>query len=639
MTVAEKPPYSVLGTQLHCATYESALRTVRNLARGEKPAAVSACNTHLVALARSDESFRTVLNRFDLVLPDGYPLIWKLNSQGANMRDRVYGPYFMRHVLAHTPAPWKHFFFGGTTTCLEKLTAAARSLQPDIQIVGTCSPPFRAWTEEDEADFARQIRESGADFIWVALGGERQERWIEKNLHRYEHGVFFAVGDAFELLAGTRPFAPAWMQERGLTWVFRLFQEPKRLWKRYLKFNSLFLYYHFRDGILGSPHAKVAPRPKIAFLGSRGVPARYSGFEVVVEQLGSRLVAAGYEVTVYNRYPHFSGAEKVHKGMKLVTLPTIPTKRLDTITHTALSAMHALFQGYDLIYLCGVGNSVIGGFLRLCGYKVIINVDGADFRRTKWGSMARFFLHMSERCASLFADKLIADNHEIVSRYEREYKVSPIYLSYGTTIRHNRFHAGELDRWGLEPQGYILFVSRLTPENQADLLLKAFARYRGPLKLVICGSANYEHAHYRQLKALADDRVIFTGGRFGTAYLELSQNARFFVMPADIEATRLVLLDQMGLGSAILYKDCAATREVVGEGGEPFSATDPVTALAAKLQYLSDNPQRCEELGKLALDRARQEFDWDRVVEAYEKIFSELGIRKSKIAELAPRAV
>ncbi len=639
MTTADPPEIlpeakPILGTPVHCASYETGLRACHELARRHKASAVSACNTHLVALARTDPEFRASLGTFDLVMPDGYPLVWHLNARGAGLKDRVYGPYFMRHALEHSPAPWRHFFFGGTPECLDRLVSAARVIQPNVEIAGTFSPPFRHWTDQDEEDFATLIANSRADFIWVALGGGRQEKWIAKNLHRHQHGVFIGIGDAFELLAGSRPFAPKWMQRHGLTWLYRLSQEPSRLFGRYLKFNSLFLYFSARDALLGTPNATstrgvTLPPAKIGFLGSRGVPARYAGFEVVVEQIGSRLAARGHSVTVYNRLPHYRSPEPIHLGMRTIALPTIPTKTLDTITHTALSAIDAIFRRYDLIYLCGVGNAIIGGFLHLLGMTVIINVDGADFRRAKWGSFARRWLRFSEMWATRMADAIIADNSEIVGRYERDYGVRPLHISYGCTIRNKPVSCGELDKWSLEPRGYMLFVSRLSPENEADLLLRAYKRYGGPLKLVVCGGSHYERGYQRELQELAGPGVIFTGPRYGDSYLELSQNARFFVMPASIEATRLVLLDQLGMGSAILYKDCAATREVVADAAMPFEATTPEDSLTEKITLLANHPDLCEELGRKAMARALAEFDWDRVLERYEVLFEELGVRRS----------
>lgn len=612
--------FPVLGTQVHCATYDSGLEEVKRLAREPRPAAVSAANTHIVSLARADETFGQVMAQFNLVLPDGYPLVWQLNRRGGGLKDRVYGPYFMRHVLQFAPRPWKHFFFGGSQDCLDRLSRAARALQPDLDIAGTISPPYRAWSEEEEQRFARQISDSGADFVWVALGGERQERWIVKNLHRYSRGVFFAVGDAFELLAGSRPFAPGWMQRRGLTWLYRLVQEPKRLWGRYFRFNSLFLWYLIRDGLLGTPQ-RNRRHLRIGFLGSRGVPARYSGFEVVVEELGSRLAQLGHEVTVYNRFPRFVAQGRTHKGMRLITLPTIPTKSLDTIVHTTLSVVDALFRRFDVIYLCGVGNSLLAAPLRKAGLRVIINVDGADFRRAKWGSVGRQWLKISEHWATRFADRIIADNGEIVSRYERTRGVTPDFISYGCEIRTKAVREGELERWGLEPGGYILHVSRLTPENAADSLLEAWRGYRGPMKLVITGSQQYEKAYYQRLLGLADERVIFTGARFGAAYVELSQNALFFVMPAAIEATRLVLLDQLAMGKAILYRDSPATREVVGEAAVAFEGPED---FSKKIGDLAGDPVRCREVGAAALVRAQAVFSWDAVVAKYERLFDDL---------------
>jgi len=562
------------------------------------------------------------MEKFDLVLPDGMPLRWSLNAQGAKLTDRVYGPYFMEKMIRATPRPWRHFLFGGTEETLAALSAHLREIQPDVEIAGTFSPPFRNWTETDEAEFARIISAAKPDFIWVALGGERQERWIMENLQRHTRGVFFAVGDAFVLLAGQRAFAPAWMQRLGITWAYRLWQEPSRLWRRYTQFNSLFLYYTVRDALFGTPDGRRASDklPSIAFLGSRGVPARYSGFEVVVEELGKRLAARGHDVTVYNRLPHFGAPQPVWEGMRIIGLPTIPTKSLDTIVHTTLSMLDAVRRRYDIIYLCGVGNAILGRLARAAGMKVIINVDGADFSRKKWRGFARSWLRRSEKWATKSADCIIADNATIVERYEREYGMRPEHLSYGLTVREEPVRCGELQRWGLKLDGYFLYVSRLTPENEAELLLKAYREVRDPLPLVLVGGDPYEHTYRRKLDALATDRVIFTGLRFSDAYIELSQNARAFIMPATIEATRLVLLDQLGMGKAIIYQDCPATREVLGDAGIPFGPKDPVASLAAKLAWAKDHPEECAEAGRRARQRA-ETFRWENVLDRYDRIF------------------
>jgi N-acetylglucosaminyldiphosphoundecaprenol N-acetyl-beta-D-mannosaminyltransferase len=242
---------SVLGTRVACATYDSALERAKALAKEDRPTAVCPANTHILAEARHNPSFGETIRKFDLVLPDGMPVVWALNACGAGLADRVYGPYLMRHVVKHTPRPWRHFFFGDTADCLADLQRAMRQLQPEIEIVGALSPPFRAWSEADERHFADTINAARPDFVWVALPGVRMERWIADNQARYQGGVFLAVGDAFTLLSGRRRFAPRWMQRLGLTWFYRLCTDPLRLAPRYLRYNFLFVFYFVKHVLIG----------------------------------------------------------------------------------------------------------------------------------------------------------------------------------------------------------------------------------------------------------------------------------------------------------------------------------------------------------------------------------------------------
>lgn len=241
----------ILGVPVAAATYDSALECVKELARKPRPTAVCPANTHILAEARHSAEFARTLSKFDLVLPDGMPIRWALNRFGANLKDRVYGPYFMRHTLRNAPRPWRHFFFGDSEECLSDLGRFARELQPEIEIVGAISPPFRPLTEADEESFARTINAAEPDFVWVALPGVRMERWIVENQKRFNRGVFLAVGDAFTLLTGRRAFAPPWMQKAGLTWAYRLSHEPARLGPRYIRYNLLYLYYTLLDRFSG----------------------------------------------------------------------------------------------------------------------------------------------------------------------------------------------------------------------------------------------------------------------------------------------------------------------------------------------------------------------------------------------------
>jgi N-acetylglucosaminyldiphosphoundecaprenol N-acetyl-beta-D-mannosaminyltransferase len=250
---------SLLGTPVACATYDSALEKIKSLAREPRPTAVCPSNTHILGEARHNPEFARVLERFDLVLPDGMPVVWALNFRGAGLKDRVYGPYFMRHALRNLPRPWRHFFFGDSQECLIELRRALFQLQPDIEIVGMLSPPFQPFTEADERSFAETINRAEPDFVWVALPGVRMERWTIDNQARYRGGVFLAVGDAFSLLSGRRSFAPTSMQRMGLTWAYRLCKEPLRLGPRYLRYNSIFVFYLLWDAMCGRTRAQADP--------------------------------------------------------------------------------------------------------------------------------------------------------------------------------------------------------------------------------------------------------------------------------------------------------------------------------------------------------------------------------------------
>lgn len=246
-SLMDLPKLPVLGIPMACVNYRQACEWLQVRAQISQVTLVAASATHLVVESHLDTDFFKVLSSFDAVFPDGMPNVWRLNLQGAMLRDRVYGPYLMRELIQKTPRPFKHYLFGGSERCLHELKEKLLKIQPDLDIVGAFSPPFRSWTEEDEVGFARQIQETKADFIWVALGGVKQEKWMFQNRARHAKGVFIAVGDAFELLAGRRTFAPLWMQRLGLTWVYRLIQEPRRLWKRYLVYNTYYLYFIFKE--------------------------------------------------------------------------------------------------------------------------------------------------------------------------------------------------------------------------------------------------------------------------------------------------------------------------------------------------------------------------------------------------------
>ena len=248
--MTKMPPICpLLGTRLAATDYASAVALTRSWAE-EQPRvvrAVAAANTHVVALGRHDREFAATLAQFDLIVPDGMPLVWAMNRRGAGLKDRVYGPTLMLHALAQPGVP--HFLLGGSEELLERLTAKLRERFPGLRIAGSHAPPFGEWTREENARIFQKIASSGAQYIWVGLGCPRQEHWIARHKAELPPGVYFAIGAAFAFHAGLVSQAPAWMQQRGLEWAYRLAAEPRRLWKRYVVYNTLFVWYLLIDAL------------------------------------------------------------------------------------------------------------------------------------------------------------------------------------------------------------------------------------------------------------------------------------------------------------------------------------------------------------------------------------------------------
>ena len=243
----------VIGLPLACTDYAGAVDWIlRKAAERNTAFAVEAANTHVAALARSDEAFGATMRRFDLIVPDGMPLIWSLNAAlppAERLKDRVYGPTLMLETLKATDGrpEFRHFLFGGKESTLINLKSVFAERFPGVSIAGAYSPPFGEWPDDEFDRICTRIRESGANLIWVGLGCPKQEHWIARHKDRLPPGVYFGIGAAFAFHAGEVSQAPALLQKIGMEWAYRIAAEPRRLFKRYFTYNSLFLWYSLRD--------------------------------------------------------------------------------------------------------------------------------------------------------------------------------------------------------------------------------------------------------------------------------------------------------------------------------------------------------------------------------------------------------
>jgi N-acetylglucosaminyldiphosphoundecaprenol N-acetyl-beta-D-mannosaminyltransferase len=244
---------NIIGLPVAACDYPSAVTWILDHAsRKDQAYAVEAANTHVAALARHDPAFGETMARFDLICPDGMPLVWALNSQlppAEKLKDRVYGPTLMLETIKATQnqPQFRHFLLGGKSSTLEKLQTRFSNDFPNAIIAGSHSPPFGEWPADEFDRICQAIRDSNANLIWVGLGCPKQEHWIAQNKHLLPPGVYFGIGAAFAFHAGEVKQSPPILQRLGLEWAYRLAMEPRRLFKRYFTYNSLFLYYSLKD--------------------------------------------------------------------------------------------------------------------------------------------------------------------------------------------------------------------------------------------------------------------------------------------------------------------------------------------------------------------------------------------------------
>ncbi len=250
--VVTKP---VLGTPLLVTDYEALGLQCQRWARSGARVGIEFANTQIVTMRRHEAPFCEMTSAYDYFAPDGMPLIWVLNRAGAGMKDRVYGPTFMRRFLTNLPGGFTHYLLGGSEECGRRLRDTFLQVNPGLKFSGSfhgrCGLDGRL-EGSAENDVHEEINRLSPDFIWVGFGTPKQQAWFKQHRDVIKRGVILTVGFAFDVNAGMKPDAPPWMQRLGLTWVYRLASEPRRLASRYLKWNTLFLYYLLRDRIKGS---------------------------------------------------------------------------------------------------------------------------------------------------------------------------------------------------------------------------------------------------------------------------------------------------------------------------------------------------------------------------------------------------
>ena len=365
---------------------------------------------------------------------------------------------------------------------------------------------------------------------------------------------------------------------------------------------------------------------KVVMIGTRGVPAAYSGFETCVEQVGKRLAARGHEVVVYCRRGRTGPTtSNVYLGMERVTLPAIRSKGTETLSHTLVSSAHAIVSARpDAAIVFGVGNAIFCRMLRWGRIPSVINVDGADWARQKWGPLGRRYLHWSERVSTRAADAVIADSHAVNAYYQREYHTSGVFIPYGAEVP-SAVGTATLDQFGLQPRRYLLAVGRFVPENGFHRLITAYREIESTMPFVIVGDAPYSEDYKRSLKAMAPPEVIFTGYQFVAAYHELSRHAYAFLFAAEVGGTHPVLVEQLAHGNCVLARWTESNAEVMDDAGIFFHND---AELVQQLRGILADAALVERKRESALARGAT-YSWDRVTDQYEDLLRRISARRS----------
>jgi glycosyltransferase involved in cell wall biosynthesis len=369
---------------------------------------------------------------------------------------------------------------------------------------------------------------------------------------------------------------------------------------------------------------------RIAILGTRGVPASYGGFETFAEHLSTRLVARGHEVTVYCRAHYVSPRQLEYHGVSLRVLPTIRHKYLDTVIHAFISAVHAVPSRFDAALICNAGNAPFASILRLTGTPVAINVDGLEHKRKKWNWLGRHYYLLAERLSTILPNVTITDAQVIHDYYIARYGAASTMIAYGSEVER-RPDRDTVRRWRVEPNRYVLYVSRLEPENNAHLVIEAFKKVRTAYRLLIVGDAPYAHDYISDLKARArgDKRIVFTGFVFGQDYRALQQNAYCYVHATEVGGTHPALLEAMGYGNCVLTLATPENIEAVSDAGITYADE---ADLVEKLQRVLRDGSLVHGYRHRAQLRVKRHYDWERVVDQYEQLFAEMaGLTTAKI--------
>jgi glycosyltransferase involved in cell wall biosynthesis len=441
-------------------------------------------------------------------------------------------------------------------------------------------------------------------------------------------GLLFPPGDAGQMARAISSLAenPAQAAEMGGAGR-KLVQDRYTPASHYVALTRL--YDQLRPGSAKAVQQALpiaAAKLRVAFIGGRGVISKYSGIETYYEEAGKHLVDIGHEITVYCR-TYFTPPQAAFNGMRLIRLPTIRSKHLETVIHTLLSTSHALFQGYDVVHYHALGPALFSFVPRLFGKKTVVTVQGEDWRRKKWARIASGILRLGERAAVRFPNATMVVSQTLQRQCSAVYAADTVYVPNGTKIRKRR-NVSHLIKRGIEPGSYILYLGRFSPEKNCHLLIEAYEKIETPVKLVMAGGSAYSDAYAAEMRSHASDKIHLLNWVSGEELDELLVNAMLFVLPSDLEGLSLALLDAMGAGVCVLASDIPENREVVEGAGFTFNRGSAID-LERMLRFLIADPRARSAAAERAQERVRERYLWPQIAKQIDQTYQSLSRPKT----------
>lgn len=361
---------------------------------------------------------------------------------------------------------------------------------------------------------------------------------------------------------------------------------------------------------------------KIAMIGTRGIPAQYGGFETCAEELSQRLVRSGHEVWVYCREGYYSDRPQEYLGIKLIYIKEPKSKFLETLIHTLKSLWHSRRQPYDIILVFNSGNAPSLLLPLLYKKRVALHMDGMEWKRNKWGKLARNYHRFARWLATKLPLHMINDSRELQKYYENTFGKKSTYISYGAPVQSSQ-NPDLLKQFAVEPGEYFFQLTRFEPENSPLLTVKSFEAIPTSKKLVLVGGVTYPTRYSQEIHATQDDRIQLLGFIYDKAILrELYCNCYAYVHGNEVGGTNPALLEAMASGCFVICRDVAFNREVLQDTGLYYEKT--ITSLTEKLQWTLDNPDLLEAKKANARNIIKTKYNWDDVTKDYAALFAEM---------------